>query len=97
MIQNQALGEPTVVRRLHFNKPNDQVDETIERLMDLVGPMNHPEIVREMILAALKAGQETDSKADLKRTNTDKISARNVAEYLIAHSEKVDYQQHDQW
>lgn len=38
-----------------------------------------------------------NSKADLKRNNTDKISARNVAEYLIAHSEKVDYQQHDQW
>ncbi len=37
-----------------------------------------------------------NSKADLKRNNTDKISAQNVAEYLVAHPEKVIYQQHDQ-
>ena len=34
-------------------------------------------------------------KADLKRNSTDKISARSVAEYLVAHPEKVLYQQHD--
>jgi len=38
-----------------------------------------------------------NSKADLKRNTTDKISAQSIAEYLIAHPEKVDYQQHDQW
>jgi transposase len=38
-----------------------------------------------------------NSKADLKRNTTDKISARSIAEYLIAHSEKVAYRQHDQW
>ena len=37
-----------------------------------------------------------NSKADLKRNNTDEISAQNVAEYLVAHPEKVIYQQHDQ-
>lgn len=36
-----------------------------------------------------------NSKADLKRNKTDKISAQNVAEYLVAHPEKVTYQQHD--
>ena len=36
-----------------------------------------------------------NSKADLKKNTTDKISARNIAEYLIAHPEKVVYQQHD--
>jgi transposase len=36
-----------------------------------------------------------NSKADLKRNGTDKISAKNVAEYLVAHPEKVVYQQHD--
>jgi len=36
-----------------------------------------------------------NSKADLKRNSTDKISARSVAEYLVAHPEKVLYQQHD--
>jgi transposase len=37
-----------------------------------------------------------NSKADLKKNTTDKISAQNVAEYLVAHPEKVTYQQDDQ-
>jgi len=37
-----------------------------------------------------------NSKADLKKNTTDKISAQNIAEYLIAHTEKVVYQQDDQ-
>ena len=37
-----------------------------------------------------------NSKADLKKNTTDKISAQNIAEYLIAHPEKVVYQQQDQ-
>ena len=36
-----------------------------------------------------------NSKADLKRNKTDKISAQSVAEYLVAHPEKVRYQQED--
>lgn len=36
-----------------------------------------------------------NSKADLKRNKTDRISARSVAEYLISHPEKVLYQQED--
>lgn len=38
-----------------------------------------------------------NSKADLKRVITDKISAQSVAEYLISHPEKVLYQQQDYW
>jgi transposase len=37
-----------------------------------------------------------NSKADLKKNTTDEISAQNIAEYLVAHPEKVVYQQHDQ-
>jgi transposase len=36
-----------------------------------------------------------NSKADLKKNTTDKISAGNVAEYLVAHPEKVVYQKQD--
>jgi len=43
------------------------------------------------------AGVCNNTKADLKRVITDKISAQNVAEYLIAHPEKVMYQQQDYW
>jgi len=38
-----------------------------------------------------------NSKADLKRNTTDKISARSIAEYLIAHREKVSYRNNEQW
>ena len=40
-------------------------------------------------------GVQANSKASLRRVITDKISARDVAEYLIAHPEKVVYQQED--
>ena len=40
-------------------------------------------------------GVSHNSKADLKRNVTDKISAKNVAEYMIAHPEKVAYRHQD--
>jgi uncharacterized protein (TIGR00730 family) len=54
---------------LHFTKTNGPVDEAIDHLIELVGNIHSSEIVREMILASLKAGQEDDKKADLKLMN----------------------------
>lgn len=42
-------------------------------------------------------GVNANSRASLKRVITDPISAQNVAEYLIAHPEKVSYEQQDQF
>ncbi len=56
--------------KLYFNRNNGPADAAIDRLMELVGDIHHPGIVREMILAALKAGQENDGKADLKLMNS---------------------------
>ena len=50
----------------HFSQTNEQLDAAIHHLIDLVGGVHHPQIVREMILAALKTGQENSEKADLK-------------------------------
>ena len=41
-------------------------------------------------------GVKRNSQADLKKNTTDKISAQNIAEYLVAHPEKVAYQEQDQ-
>ena len=41
-------------------------------------------------------GVKRNSQADLKKNTTDKISAQNIAEYLVAHPEKVTYQKQDQ-
>jgi uncharacterized protein (TIGR00730 family) len=51
---------------LRFTANNGIVDTAIKDLLDLVGPIRHRSIVREMIIAALKAGQENPEKADLK-------------------------------
>lgn len=55
---------------LHFTRTNDQVDEAIDRLMEFAGNVHHSEIVREMIVAALKAGLEDEERADLKLMNS---------------------------
>ena len=55
---------------LHFDKTNGPVDNAIYQLMELAGPLRYPELVREMILAALKAGQENTEEADLKLMNS---------------------------
>src|SRR5512137_758015 len=51
---------------LRFSADNGAVDSAIKDLLDLAGPIRHRPIVREMIIAALKAGQENPGKADLK-------------------------------
>ncbi len=56
--------------KLRFTRTNGPVDEAIDRLLDLAEGIRRPEYVREMILAALKAGQEDDESADLKLMNT---------------------------
>ena len=55
---------------LHFTRTNGRADEAIDNLIKLVGGVQHPNIVRELILAALKAGQEDAHEADLKLMNT---------------------------
>ena len=56
--------------KLRFHASNGPADEAIENLIQMVGGIKSPELIREMILAALKAGQEDDDKADLKLMNT---------------------------
>jgi len=54
---------------LHFTRTNGPVDDAIDRLIEMSGEINHAAIVREMVLAALKAGQETGRRIDLKIMN----------------------------
>ena len=52
---------------IHFRKDNGKIDEAIQELIGLLGDeIPRPEIVREMIIASLKAGQEDDGAVDLK-------------------------------
>ena len=57
-------------RELHFTRTNGAVDTAIDHLIGLVGGIDRPRYVREMILAAMKAGQEDeDDRVDLKMMN----------------------------
>ena len=42
-------------------------------------------------------GVHASSRADMKRTITDAVSAKSIAEYLIAYPDKVIYEQEDSW
>jgi len=55
---------------ISFSHANKQVDQLITQLMETTGNIKQPEIVREMLLATLKIGQEVDYLADLKLINS---------------------------
>jgi hypothetical protein len=55
---------------LHFTRTNGAADIAIDELIKLVDGINEPGLVREMILAALKAGQERNDRAHMRLMNT---------------------------
>jgi len=56
--------------KINFTRTNGPVDELIENLMKTAEGIGRPELVREMIIASLKAGQEAGEGADLKLMNS---------------------------
>jgi uncharacterized protein (TIGR00730 family) len=79
MTQNPIVSQSAKPFELHFTRTNGAVDCSIDELMNQVGGVQHPEIVREMILAALKAGQENSGRADLKMMNASLKEMRFTA------------------
>ena len=65
--------------KLNYKDSNGPVDAAIEDLIHVAGGVRRPRIVREMILAALKAGQEDDGGVDLKMMNTSLKEMRYTA------------------
>jgi uncharacterized protein (TIGR00730 family) len=59
-----------ICMKLGFHACNGDADRLIEDLMALVGGIERPALVRELILSALKAGQEDDGRVDLKLMNS---------------------------
>lgn len=54
---------------LSFVRTNNEIDQFIDTLLEKAGGIHHHELVREMIISALKAGQETSYLADMKMLN----------------------------
>jgi uncharacterized protein (TIGR00730 family) len=77
--------------KLNFKKNNGQIDEVIAQLIEQAGDIQRPQIVREMILASLKAGQEDEGRVDLKLMNTSLKEMRYTAKVFrdYRHIRKV--------
>ena len=54
----------------YFKRTGCAVDTAIDRLIECAGDIDHPDLVREMIVAALKAGHEKNDRAHLKLMNS---------------------------
>ncbi|MCU0600102.1 MAG: TIGR00730 family Rossman fold protein [Desulfobacterales bacterium] len=72
--------------KLNYKENNGPVDAAIEKLIQQVGDIRRPRVVREMILAALKAGQEDDGGVDLKMMNTSLKETRYTAKIFGQYS-----------
>jgi len=64
---------------IHFKNDNGPIDEMIRKVIELAGGIARPEIVHEMILASLKAGQEDDGSVDLKMMDSSLKEMRFTA------------------
>jgi uncharacterized protein (TIGR00730 family) len=58
------------MNKFYFKRTESKVDKEIDKLLDIVGNIDHPELVREMIVAALKAGKEKNDRAHMRLMNT---------------------------
>lgn len=76
---------------LSFGKNSGKVEDIINDLFDEAGGIHHRKIVREMIIAALKAGQESDYLADLKLINNTMKEMRYTNKIFspYRHAKKV--------
>ncbi|MGQ9570378.1 MAG: LOG family protein [Thermodesulfovibrionales bacterium] len=54
---------------ISFQRTGNLIDKAIDELIELASPIHRPEIIREIIITALKAGREEEIKADLKLMN----------------------------
>jgi uncharacterized protein (TIGR00730 family) len=60
-----------------FNRTNGRLDELLDEILQLT-EVHHPDTVREIVLNALKAGQEVDYLADLKMMRVTLREMRNT-------------------
>ncbi len=70
---------------MSFARSNGPIDAGIDSLISLAGVMDNVEIIREIIIAALKAGREGVSRADLKLMNATLKEMRYTAKVFAPY------------
>jgi uncharacterized protein (TIGR00730 family) len=58
------------MKKISFKRSECEINDEIDQLISVAGGIQHPEIVREMIVAALKAGRERNDRAHMRLMNT---------------------------
>ena len=76
---------------LSFSRDNGPIDQIISQLVEKSGGIYHPAVIKEMILATLKIGQDVDYLADLKLINRTLREMRYTAKVFAPyrHRKKV--------
>lgn len=73
---------------LSFARTNGEIDRIIDELFQKADNIHHPHLVREMIISALKAGQETDYLADLKLLNNTMKEMRYTSKVFAPYRQR---------
>ena len=73
---------------LSFHRTDNKIDQIIDELLRTAEHVHHPELVREIIITALKAGQETDYLADLKMLNNTMKEMRYTNKVFAPYRQK---------
>lgn len=73
--------------KITFKKTNGHLDELIDELLSM-SDVHHPDIIRQMIISALKTGQENDYLADLKMLRTTMKEMRYTSKMFGAYRER---------
>jgi uncharacterized protein (TIGR00730 family) len=74
---------------LHFRKPNPGIDEQIKTLVELAGIGANRDIIGELIIASLKAGQDTKHRGDLKMINSTLKEMRYTAKVFGPYRDRL--------
>ena len=75
--------------QLRFTRTNGEMDTLIDELLEKAGGVYHPTLTRELILSALKAGQDTDYLADLKLLNNTMKEMRYTTKVFAPFRDKT--------
>ncbi len=70
---------------LSFSRSNKPIDQIIAQLIEVSDGIHHPAIIKEMILATLKIGQDVDYLADLKLINRTLREMRYTAKVFAPY------------
>src|SRR5512138_2439205 len=73
---------------LSFKRTNGRIDEMIDALIREAEDVHHAGLVREMIISALKSGQESDYLADLKMLNNTMKEMRYTSKVFAPYRQK---------